>query len=63
MKYWLIRLSAAFFVMGSFGIGFLLGAEYGLWVGFVAFIASMALGIYLHKTADKIRNNAIENNT
>ena len=62
MKYWLIRLLAALFVMGSFGIGFLVGAKYGLWFGLVAFIVLIALGIYLHKTADKIRNRTNEIN-
>ncbi len=55
MKYWCIRLSASFSVLGSFGIGFLVGAAYGPYAGLGTFVGLMALGIYLHKAADTIR--------
>jgi hypothetical protein len=41
--------------MGSFGGGLLAGAKYGKWVGWTTFIILVALGIILHKVADKIR--------
>ena len=41
--------------MGSLGAGAIAGSEYGLWIGLFTFICLMALGIYLHKIADKIR--------
>jgi sulfite exporter TauE/SafE len=55
MKFWCLWLSASFFVMGSFGIGFLIGAAYGLWPGLGTFAVLMAFGIYLHKASDTIR--------
>ena len=56
MKYWFTRIAAALFTMGSFAAGPLVGYEYGLWAGLASFIASLFIGIYLHKTADKMRN-------
>ncbi len=41
--------------MGSFGAGAIAGSEYGIWIGLGTFVCLMALGIYLHKIADKIR--------
>ena len=55
MKYYSIRLLAAFLFMGSFGIGLLTGATYGVWVGFVTFAILAISGVYLHKVADKFR--------
>lgn len=55
MKFWFIRLSASFFIIGAFGIGCLVGARYGLLIGLVAFCAPTALGIYLHKKAEQIK--------
>ena len=57
MKFWFIRLSASFFVVGAFAIGALAAVQFGLWVGVVLFLLSTAFGIYLHKTAEKIRQD------
>jgi len=54
MKYYRVRILAALFVMGSFGLGFITGAEYGKWAGWAIFIIMMLIGIALHFTADKI---------
>ncbi len=54
MKYYGIRIFAALSFMGSFGGGLLIGAEYGRWFGWATFIILVALGIILHRVADKI---------
>jgi hypothetical protein len=54
MKYYSVRILAALLVMSSFGIGFLAGAEYGIWIGLAFFIILMLTGIKLHYVADKI---------
>jgi hypothetical protein len=54
MKYYIIRILAAFFFMGSIGVGFITGAEYGKLVGWLTFILLAAIGIFLHFKADKI---------
>jgi hypothetical protein len=54
LKYYSIRILAALSFMGSFGGGLLLGAEYGRWVGWTTFVILVALGIVLHRVADKI---------
>jgi hypothetical protein len=54
-RYYTIRILAAFLVMGSFGIGFMAAAEYGKLTGLLTFIVMVALGIFLHITADKIQ--------
>ena len=41
--------------MGSFGGGFLAGAEYGKWVGWTTFIVLAGMGLFLHRIADKFR--------
>ena len=55
IRYYGIRLLAALFFMGSFGGGFLAGAEYGKWIGWATFIMLAGLGIFLHGVADKTR--------
>jgi len=55
VKYYGIRILAALSFMGSFGSGLLVGAEYGKWVGWTTFAILVALGIILHRVADKIR--------
>ena len=54
MKYYSIRILAALSFMGSFGGGLLVGAEYGKWFGWATFAILVALGIILHRVADKI---------
>jgi len=54
-KYYGIRFLAGFLFLGSFGGGFLAGAEYGKWVGWITFIILAGMGLFLHKIADKIR--------
>ncbi len=55
IKYYGIRLLAAFLFMGSFGGAFLTGAEFGKWAGWTTFIIMAGTGIFLHKFADKIK--------
>ena len=55
MKYWGIRILAAFLILGSFKFGFLAYAEYGKWVGLGTFIILVTLGILLEKVADKLQ--------
>jgi len=43
--------------MGSFAIGFLSGAEYGLMIGLISFFVIATAGIILHYMADKIRKH------
>ena len=43
--------------MGSFGVGFLAGAEYGKWMGWTIFIAMAAFGVFLHRAANKIEKS------
>lgn len=54
MKYYIIQLLASLLVMGSFGGGFLVGAQYGKWAGFITFTVLATLGVLLHKAARKI---------
>ncbi len=56
LKYYSVRILASLFVMGSFGGGFLIGAQYGKWMGWVGFLIMMVFGIMLHKAADKIHH-------
>lgn len=53
MKYYFVRILAALFIMGSFGVGFLSGGEYGRLVGWTSFIILFALGLILHIAADR----------
>ncbi|MFA4829710.1 MAG: hypothetical protein WC855_13035 [Thermodesulfovibrionales bacterium] len=53
--YYSVRFLAGLLFMGSFGIAFIVGTEYGLLVGLISFILFAAAGIVLHLTADKIR--------
>ena len=55
MKYFAIRLLAAFLFMGSFGVGFIAGAEYGKLAGWLTFIAMVTSAILLHIKADQIQ--------
>jgi hypothetical protein len=55
MKYYTIRILAAFLFMGSIGVGFITGAEYGKFVGWLTFILLAAIGLFLHFTADKTK--------
>jgi hypothetical protein len=54
MKYYGTRILAALLVMGSIGGGFLIGAQYGLLLGWVVFILMAVFGVMLHKRAKKI---------
>jgi len=54
MKYYTIRILAGLFLMGSFGVGFISGAEYGKIVGWSVFCTMAAIGIILDTKADKI---------
>ncbi len=58
MRYYSLRVLAALFVMGSFGCGFLAGAEYGTWAGWTTFITLAVLGIILYKFAEKVRDRS-----
>jgi len=53
MKYYFVRILAALSIMGSFGVGFLAGGEYGRLVGWTSFIILFALGLILHIVADR----------
>lgn len=55
LKYYGIRILAGLLFMGSFGLGFLTGAKYGLLVGLISFIVFATLGILLHLVADKLK--------
>jgi hypothetical protein len=55
VKYYSIRILAAFLVLGSFRFGFLAYAEYGKWVGWITFIILVSSGIFLDKVAEKFR--------
>lgn len=55
MRYYTIRILAALFFMGLFGIGCIFGAEYGKFAGGMAFLILMATGIVLHIKAGKIQ--------
>jgi hypothetical protein len=55
MKYYGIKLMAALCVMGSPGVGFLAGAAYGKWIGWLGFILAGLIGIMLHFIANKNR--------
>ena len=60
MKYYVVRISASLFFMGSFGGGFLAGAEYGKWIGWLTFIAMFATGIDLHNRAERMQTHRSE---
>jgi len=45
------------FVMGSFGGGFLVGTEYGKWIGWTTFALFIAVGIMLHMFARKMQKS------
>ncbi len=47
---------AGFLFYGSFGLGFLAGVTYGLWVGLVTFVVLAISGFSLHKVVDKLRD-------
>jgi hypothetical protein len=53
VKEYVVRVTAAFLVMGSFGIGFIMGSEYGLWIGLMAFTGILTAGIILHFIAKR----------
>jgi hypothetical protein len=55
VKYYSIRILAAFLVLGSFRFGFLAYAEYGKWVGWITFIILVSSGIFLDRVAEKFR--------
>jgi hypothetical protein len=55
LKYYGIRILAAFLVLGSFKFGLLAYAEYGKWVGWITFLALVILGGLFFKAADKLR--------
>jgi len=55
VKYFSVRILAAIFFMGSIGGGFLTAAEYGKWIGWLAFVALASVGIVLHVFADRIQ--------
>ncbi len=59
MRYYSIRILAAFFLMGSFAVGFLVGAEYGMWFGWGTFIVFVIIGALLIKVAHKIRQTDV----
>jgi len=54
-KYYSIRVLAGLSLMGSFAVGFLAGAKYGLLIGLTSFFATACIGIYLHLIADKFK--------
>ncbi len=53
MKYYIIRILAALFFMGSIGVGFINGATYGQLAGWLTFIVMVSVGILLHIKANK----------
>jgi len=53
-KYYSLRFLSGLFIMGSFAIGFLAGAKYGLFTGLTSFFATVGVGIILHRIADKV---------
>jgi hypothetical protein len=57
MKYYTIRILAAFLFMGSFGVGFMARAEYGKLAGWLTFMVMVTLAILLHIKADKIQKS------
>jgi hypothetical protein len=60
MKYWCIRLSASFFVIGAFAVSTLAGVQFGLLVGVALFLLLAAFGIYLHKIAERMKQGSEE---
>jgi hypothetical protein len=56
IKYYTVRILAAFFFMGSIGVGFIIGAEYDNMIGWLTFFLLVAIGLFLHFTADKTKN-------
>ncbi len=59
IKFYVIKILAAFSVMGSFGAGFVVGASYGLWLGLLSFISLFIIGIVLHKVANRVRGKTV----
>jgi hypothetical protein len=57
IKYYVIRVVAAFIFLASFYVGFLVGAYSGLIFGFVSFCGVLALGVYLHLLAKKMKKS------
>ena len=55
IKYYCIRILAAFLFLGSFKFGFLAYTEYGKWIGWGTFIMLAISGYFLDKFADKLR--------
>jgi phosphoglycerol transferase MdoB-like AlkP superfamily enzyme len=55
VKFYTVRILAAFLFLGSFKFGFLAYAEYGRWIGWVTFIISVVSAVILFKVADKLR--------
>ena len=55
VRYFSIRVLAAFLFMGSVAAGFLAYAEYGKWVGWVTFAVLAISGVILHIVASKLR--------
>jgi hypothetical protein len=53
MQYYVIRILAGLFFMGSFGGGLLVGAEYGKWAGWLSFVSLATIGIILDIAASK----------
>ncbi len=39
--------------MGLFGIGFITGSEYGLWIGLMTYTGILTAGIILHSIAER----------
>lgn len=58
MKYYSIRILAALIFLGSFEAGFIMGAEYGKWLGWLTFLSLAMIGYALHVVADKIQKNS-----
>jgi hypothetical protein len=57
IKYCGLRVLAGFFFMGSPSAGFLAGAEYGAWIGWVTFIALATLGVLLDIRSSRLSVN------
>ena len=55
VKYYSIKILAAFLVLGSFKFGLLAYANFGKWVGWITFIVLVVSGYFLQKFAYKLR--------
>jgi len=55
IRYYTIRILAALLFMGSIGVGFIAGSEYGRFAGWLSFVLMAAIGIFFHFKADKIQ--------